>query len=289
MTQLRLPRVVLGLLVGAMLALAGGCYQGVFRNPLADPYLLGRRRRRRTRRDRGGRARASRPDIDGGPRQRAGAARSRSPARCSASSSPTASARPVRRVRTPDDAAARRRGGGRVPHRDPDLHPAAQRGDHPRGLLVHPRQPGHDRLGRGTAGAAVRRASRPWSCWRTGASSTCSRSATRRRRASACTRSAPADPAHRGVARHRRRGGRLGSDRLRRHHRAAHDPAHRRHQLPADPAAVDALRRRVPGAVATCWPGPILPPTEVPIGVVTAFLGAPFFVLVLRTAKRVGL
>jgi iron complex transport system permease protein len=40
-TRLRLPRVVLGLLVGAMLALAGGCYQGVFRNPLADPYLLG--------------------------------------------------------------------------------------------------------------------------------------------------------------------------------------------------------------------------------------------------------
>jgi iron complex transport system permease protein len=40
-TQLRLPRVVLGLLVGAMLAVAGGCYQGVFRNPLADPYLLG--------------------------------------------------------------------------------------------------------------------------------------------------------------------------------------------------------------------------------------------------------
>lgn len=40
-TQLRLPRVVLGLLVGGLLALAGGCYQGVFRNPLADPYLLG--------------------------------------------------------------------------------------------------------------------------------------------------------------------------------------------------------------------------------------------------------
>jgi iron complex transport system permease protein len=40
-TQLRLPRVTLGLLVGAVLALAGGTYQGVFRNPLADPYLLG--------------------------------------------------------------------------------------------------------------------------------------------------------------------------------------------------------------------------------------------------------
>ncbi|NUT37418.1 MAG: iron ABC transporter permease [Hamadaea sp.] len=40
-TELRLPRVVLAVLVGSMLALAGGCYQGVFRNPLADPYLLG--------------------------------------------------------------------------------------------------------------------------------------------------------------------------------------------------------------------------------------------------------
>lgn len=37
----RLPRVLLALLVGAMLSLAGGCYQGVFRNPLADPMLLG--------------------------------------------------------------------------------------------------------------------------------------------------------------------------------------------------------------------------------------------------------
>ena len=39
--QIRAPRMVLGLLVGAMLAVAGGTYQGVFRNPLADPYLLG--------------------------------------------------------------------------------------------------------------------------------------------------------------------------------------------------------------------------------------------------------
>jgi iron complex transport system permease protein len=39
--DLRAPRVVLGLLVGAMLAGAGAAYQGVFRNPLADPYLLG--------------------------------------------------------------------------------------------------------------------------------------------------------------------------------------------------------------------------------------------------------
>jgi iron complex transport system permease protein len=39
--QLRAPRIALGLLVGAMLAVAGGSYQGVFRNRLADPYLLG--------------------------------------------------------------------------------------------------------------------------------------------------------------------------------------------------------------------------------------------------------
>jgi len=39
--QLRAPRVVLGALVGGMLALSGAAYQGVFRNPLADPYLLG--------------------------------------------------------------------------------------------------------------------------------------------------------------------------------------------------------------------------------------------------------
>ncbi|MFD0801516.1 FecCD family ABC transporter permease [Streptomonospora algeriensis] len=39
--ELRLPRVVLGALVGGLLASAGAAYQGVFRNPLADPYLLG--------------------------------------------------------------------------------------------------------------------------------------------------------------------------------------------------------------------------------------------------------
>jgi iron complex transport system permease protein len=39
--EIRLPRVVLGLLVGSTLSLCGASYQGVFRNPLADPYLLG--------------------------------------------------------------------------------------------------------------------------------------------------------------------------------------------------------------------------------------------------------
>ena len=36
-----MPRVVLAALVGSMLSLSGASYQGVFRNPLVDPYLLG--------------------------------------------------------------------------------------------------------------------------------------------------------------------------------------------------------------------------------------------------------
>jgi len=39
--EIRMPRVVLAALVGSMLSLAGASYQGVFRNPLVDPYLLG--------------------------------------------------------------------------------------------------------------------------------------------------------------------------------------------------------------------------------------------------------
>ncbi len=39
--QIRLPRVLLGAVVGAGLALSGCALQGVFRNPLADPGLVG--------------------------------------------------------------------------------------------------------------------------------------------------------------------------------------------------------------------------------------------------------
>ncbi|HEX5584336.1 iron ABC transporter permease [Gaiella sp.] len=39
--DLRVPRVLLAALVGGMLAISGATYQGVFHNPLADPYLLG--------------------------------------------------------------------------------------------------------------------------------------------------------------------------------------------------------------------------------------------------------
>lgn len=39
--ELRLPRVVLGMLVGGGLALAGAVFQALLRNPLAEPYILG--------------------------------------------------------------------------------------------------------------------------------------------------------------------------------------------------------------------------------------------------------
>ncbi len=39
--ELRLPRMILGILVGSALATSGAVYQTVFHNPLADPYLLG--------------------------------------------------------------------------------------------------------------------------------------------------------------------------------------------------------------------------------------------------------
>ena len=39
--DIRLPRIVLGALVGSALATSGAGYQGLFRNPLADPYLIG--------------------------------------------------------------------------------------------------------------------------------------------------------------------------------------------------------------------------------------------------------
>lgn len=39
--ELRFPRVVMAGMVGVALAMAGATYQGLFRNPLADPYLIG--------------------------------------------------------------------------------------------------------------------------------------------------------------------------------------------------------------------------------------------------------
>src|SRR5579864_895864 len=39
--EIRLPRILLGIVVGASLATAGAGFQALLRNPLADPYVLG--------------------------------------------------------------------------------------------------------------------------------------------------------------------------------------------------------------------------------------------------------
>ena len=39
--QIRLPRILLSALVGGSLAFVGAVFQGLFRNPLADPHILG--------------------------------------------------------------------------------------------------------------------------------------------------------------------------------------------------------------------------------------------------------
>lgn len=39
--KIRLPRVLLGVLVGASLSSAGVAFQGMFKNPMADPYVIG--------------------------------------------------------------------------------------------------------------------------------------------------------------------------------------------------------------------------------------------------------
>lgn len=39
--DIRMPRIVLAAAIGALLSTVGGCFQGLFRNPMADPYVLG--------------------------------------------------------------------------------------------------------------------------------------------------------------------------------------------------------------------------------------------------------
>jgi len=39
--KIRLPRIILSMLIGAGLAVSGGVFQGILRNPLAEPYTLG--------------------------------------------------------------------------------------------------------------------------------------------------------------------------------------------------------------------------------------------------------
>ncbi len=130
--DIRLPRVVLGLLVGAMLSLAGASYQGVFRNPLADPYLLG---------------------------AASGAGLGVTIAvvtRASGATIPVSALSPPLRAhswrwRSPTCSALPAPGGCRPPPSSwpAAAPPAAPSGHHPPGVLLHPRRHLHRRVARG--------------------------------------------------------------------------------------------------------------------------------------------
>ena len=55
-------------------------------------------------------------------------------------------------------------------------------------------------------------------------------------------------------------------------------------QLPRDPAAVACCSGRAFLVLADLIARTLVAPAEIPIGVITAFIGAPFFLVVLRTS-----
>ena len=127
--DIRFPRVMLGVLVGGTLAMSGAAYQGVFRNPLADPYLLGVAAGAGSRRDTG----------DRGWRRRFGI--SASGGLCGSDSGCCDHLRD-RSSEFPNEfrclADPVRCGCRRLPHGRPNVRAAAQLRNAARGLLVDP-------------------------------------------------------------------------------------------------------------------------------------------------------
>ena len=236
--SLRVPRTVVGLMVGIALGLAGAVMQGVTRNPLADPGILGVERRRRARssssaiyllrrrlaarvrvvrvrRRRAGRRRRLRArrrsgregatPVEAGPGRRRGhrAARHRSPRRsCCSTSRPSTSSGSGPSARSP---------AATPTIAAPGRARSSSSGScwrSPRGRMLNALALGDDvARSLGPAGRARPRVSRP--------SRSCCCAARRRR-----------PPA----------------DRLRRPHRAARRPGDHRARLPLDPAVLGGAR-----------------------------------------------
>ena len=181
--QIRLPRVVLGALVGAMLAGGGAAYQGVFRNPLADPYLLGVAA--------GGGLGATIVIVAGGsaallpPAAFAGAAGAVALTYLLGAGGPGRAG--GRRERHHRLHRAGRGGGGGHAHRGADLPAAAARADPAGGLLLDSRRPVPRHLVRCHADPAVRGRGQRRSCLPTGGCWTCCGSARAKRARSAST------------------------------------------------------------------------------------------------------
>ena len=83
------------------------------------------------------------------------------------------------------------------------------------------------------------------------------------------------------LARDRRRRVGRRPDRLRRHHRPAPGPAGGRRRSPGRAAGVGALRRGVSRRRATSLSRTLLAPVELPVGIITALIGGPFFLWLL--------
>ena len=278
--ELRLPRVILAVLVGAGLACSGAAYQGVFRNALADPYLLGAaagagwgrpwssptRRPRRWARSASSRWRRSSGRCSAsGPRSRSGrlpaARRAR---RCCWPASPSRRSSPQRR----------RWCSSRTPRTCGQVY----------GWLLG--QLGRAQWSRRRPGRSPTSAAPSWCCCFCGRALDVlavgddeARSLGREPRPAAAA-------GDRGrLAGHRRGRRRERADRLRRAGRAARRPAADRQLLPPRAARVAAAGRRLPGAHRPGGPH-VLSPAELPIGVVTAFIGAPFFAGLLWVGAR---
>ena len=83
------------------------------------------------------------------------------------------------------------------------------------------------------------------------------------------------------VARHRRGGVARRTDRFHRDRRAAPRAAAGRGRSPARAAGVGAVRRGVPGRVRLVAARTLIAPMELPVGILTAMIGGPFFLWLL--------
>ena len=279
--ELRLPRVLLAAVVGGLLAIAGAGYQGVFRNPLADPYLLGaaagagltatvaivfmRRRRRR-----------------GSPIPAAAFAGAVGGVFLAYALGNTAG-------RGGGGTATLVLAGVAVTSFLTAIQTFVQQlkvEELQRDLLLDPRRR-RRRLGPALAGRAVRRRLGRASCCCTGGCSTCSRSATTRRPAWAC------EPRGSGSSccwpppwPPRRPSRSAGSSAF-----VGIVVPHVVRRLAGGSYRIVLPLSLIGGAaflvLADLIARTVLAPAELPIGVVTAFVGAPFFVAVLRVTRRV--
>ena len=108
----------------------------------------------------------------------------------------------------------------------------------------------------------------------------------RRRRARRERAARRADRARQRVAGDRRRRVARRPGRVRRPRRAAPRPADRRLRPSARAAGVGALRRGVPHRLRSGRADRCSPPVELPVGIVTALIGGPFFLWLLVRASR---